>query len=113
MTLYTPIDLVPHGFRRCKSCGKDKPEREFTGNICYECEKPKREVKYIRYREAMEKINNKFLTMTEDEIEAELEWIVEARGEGYTWKQLANKYHCSIGYIKNLVSPSRSHFNRR
>lgn len=51
----------------------------------------------------MSKPKNYFKTLTEDQIEAEIEWIVEARGEGMTWKQLAAHYNCSIRFLKKLL----------
>jgi hypothetical protein len=44
-------DIIPKGYKLCKCCGGIKPEREFTGNQCYDCVKPKRDQKYFRYKE--------------------------------------------------------------
>lgn len=38
-----------------------------------------------------------------DEQEAELEWIVEALGEGYTKKQLAKKYGISVSTLNKFL----------
>jgi DNA-binding NarL/FixJ family response regulator len=48
-----------------------------------------------------EKINLKNLST--DDAESEIEWILEAKAEGYTWKQLAAKYGVSIKTIKKFV----------
>lgn len=36
--------------------------------------------------------------------EGEIEWILEAKAEGYTWKQLAAKYKVSIKTLKKFVT---------
>lgn len=45
----------------------------------------------------------KFSQMTDDEAEAELEWITEAIGEGYTKKQLAKQYNCSVPTLNKFL----------
>lgn len=45
----------------------------------------------------------KFSEMTFDEQEAELEWITEALGEGYTKKQLAKQYGCSVPTLNKFL----------
>lgn len=41
--------------------------------------------------------------LTADEAEAEIEWILEAKAEGYTWKQLASKYRVSVPTLKKFL----------
>lgn len=48
------------------------------------------------------KVNLKKLS--NDDAEAEIEWILEAKAEGYTWKQLAHKYGVSIKTLKKFIS---------
>lgn len=44
-----------------------------------------------------------FSTMTDIEIDTELEWITEALGEGYTKKQLAKQYGVSIKTLNKFM----------
>ena len=46
--------------------------------------------------------------MSADEFEAEAEWILEAKAEGYTWKQLAEKYGVSVSYLRRVLKPKKS-----
>lgn len=41
--------------------------------------------------------------MTNEELEVEAEWVIEARHEGYTWKQLAKRYGVSIPTLKKTL----------
>lgn len=49
----------------------------------------------------MKPLNLKALTA--DEAEAEIEWILEAKAEGYTWKQLASLYRVSVPTLKKEI----------
>lgn len=62
----------------------------------------------------------KFSGMTEDEALAELEWITEAIGEGYTKKQLAKQYGCSVPTLNKFlkgdntrIATGAGHFNSK
>lgn len=45
---------------------------------------------------------NKLRGLSDDEAECEIEWILEAKSEGYTWGQLAKKYNVSIATLKKF-----------
>lgn len=45
----------------------------------------------------------KLSELTDDEAQAELEWITEALGEGYTKKQLAKQYGCSVPTLNKFL----------
>lgn len=42
--------------------------------------------------------------LSHDEAESEIEWILEAKAEGYTWKQLAKIYNVSITTLKKFCN---------
>jgi len=46
--------------------------------------------------------HNKLNDLSDDEAEGEIEWILEAKAEGYTWGQLAKKYDVSIATLKKF-----------
>lgn len=45
----------------------------------------------------------KLSEMTDDEAEAEIEWITEAISEGYTKKALAEKYGVSVKTLNKFL----------
>lgn len=46
--------------------------------------------------------NKKLKDLSDDEAEVEIEWMLEAKSEGYTWKQLAKIYNVSITTLKKF-----------
>lgn len=50
------------------------------------------------------KSKKKFSQMNSEEIEIELEWITEALAEGYSKKQLAKIYNCSVTTLNKFLS---------
>lgn len=49
----------------------------------------------------MKRGRKKKLNLTESDIE----WMMEAKSEGYTWKQLAAKMKVSVSTLKKEFSP--------